>query len=232
MPQTNTVTSFHRHRGPDETGRGAAHRRAGAVGARSIRVVLSDQTVTLDMAGTLVTITATDHDSSGRTGTSGTFTVNPSGIHHYVVSASERKAARAVSPRTVLARTANNNTVTTDNSTVVTMTSSGSAQVDSDGNGTFGDNTKTLVNGTFTISTRDSVWRASRSSATPPAARRATSSSITINPAAGDYQSHETRLECPLHLGPMNGSVWGTPSADDAPSQQQAALSRFSTLTP
>ena len=61
---------------------------------------------------------------------------------------------------TVTAKDASGNTVTTDSSTEVTMTSStGNVLFDANGDGSFNDNSQTLSSGTFTISTKDNVFR-------------------------------------------------------------------------
>ena len=111
--------------------------------------VLSGVSVTPTSAGTGKTFIVT---GSTKTGTS-TFNVNPGAIASYAVSAAAATRGTAFNV-TVTAKDANNNTVTTDSSTVVTLTSStGNVQFDSNGDSTFGDNSQTLSSGTFTIST-------------------------------------------------------------------------------
>jgi len=82
---------------------------------------------------------------------------------------------------TVTAKDVNGNTVTTNSVTVATLTGSGSAQFDSDGNSVFGDNTKVLSNGIFTISTRDNVAETMTLTASSAGGKTGTSSSITVN---------------------------------------------------
>ncbi|HEX7408304.1 MAG TPA: hypothetical protein VF515_11730 [Candidatus Binatia bacterium] len=106
--------------------------------------------------------------------------VIPGPIDHYVVGASTPQVAGTPFTVTVTAKDVNNNTVTYS-SRAVTMTGTGSVQFDSDGNGTFGDNTKTLSSGTFTISTKDTVAESITVTATDANAKTGTSSSIVIN---------------------------------------------------
>src|SRR5208337_3343481 len=78
--------------------------------------------------------------------TTGTLTVVPGAIASYVVTATSPQAAGAAFNATVTAKDSGGNTVTNDSSTLVAMTSStGNAQFDGNGDGTFGDNTKTLT---------------------------------------------------------------------------------------
>jgi len=126
--------------------------------------------------GSSLTFTAT---SSGKTGTT-SFNINPGAIASYVVSAAAQQTAGTAFSATVTAKDANNNTVTTDSTTVVTMTGTGSAQFDSNGDSTFGDNTKVLTSGAFTISTKDAVPEAVTLTATSAGGKTGSSSSITI----------------------------------------------------
>ena len=107
----------------------------------------------------------------------------PAPLHHFDVTASSPQTAGATFSVTVTAKDASGNTLTTDNSTVVTMTSNGSAQFDSNGDDTFGDNTQTLTSGTFTIHTKDNVAEGVTLAATA-GDKTGSSSSITVDPAA------------------------------------------------
>lgn len=109
-----------------------------------------------------------------------TINVNDGTIASYEVSASSPQTAGVAFLTTVTAKNEFGNPVTTDSATVVTMTGTGSVQYDSNGNGTFGDNTKTLSNGTFTISTKDAVVEAVTLTATDGNSKTGSSSSITI----------------------------------------------------
>ena len=123
---------------------------------------------------------------------SASFTVTPGAIDHYSVSTSPATRAAAFNV-TVTAQDQFNNTVTTDNSTVVAM-SAGSANVQFDSNGdtTFGDKTKTLSSGTFTISTKDNIGETVTITATDGSGKTGTSSSIAIGAVAGDFVSRAT----------------------------------------
>ncbi len=80
------------------------------------------------------------------------------GVDHYVVTPSV-SSTNAGKVFTAVVQAYNNvNAPITDNSvdgTFVVMSSSGSAQFDANGDGTYGDNIKTLTNGTFTINVTD-----------------------------------------------------------------------------
>jgi Peptidase family C25 len=144
---------------------------------------------TLTLAQT-TTITASDGTLTGVASSS--LLVNPGAINSYVVSATSPQAITIPFITTVTAKDANNNTVTTDSSTVVTMTSaSGNMQFDSNGDATFGDNTKTLSSGTFTISTKDNVAETTTITATDTNTKTGTSGSIVVAPPA-KYRSRQT----------------------------------------
>jgi len=107
--------------------------------------------------------------------------VNPAAIGSYTVTAGSPQGTAAPFSTTVTAKDAFGNTVTSDNSTVVTMSSStGNAQFDSDGNGTYGDNTKTLASGTFNITTKDDITETVTLTASSSGGKTGTSSPISI----------------------------------------------------
>ena len=149
---------------------------------------------------------------------SSVITYTPGAIHHYDVNAPSPQTVYVPFTTTVTAKDANGNTVTTDNSTVVTMTSSGSAQFDSDGNAIFGDNTKTLSSGTFTISTKDYLAESVTITAASADGKTGASSPITVNAAdfrsaaSGDWNDEATWER-------FDGSAWvaaaATPSSAD-----------------
>jgi autotransporter-associated beta strand protein len=122
---------------------------------------------------------ATSASGTGAAGLS--LTVNPAAIAAYNVGVTSPQVTSVIFPTTVSAIDAFGNTVSTDSSTVVTMTSSGSAQFDSNGDGTFGDNAKTLVNGTFTINTKNDSVETITLTATSAGGKTGTSSAITFN---------------------------------------------------
>jgi autotransporter-associated beta strand protein len=110
-------------------------------------------------------------------------TINPGAIASYTVTAVSPQIQYNPFSVTVIAEDAHGNTVTTDSSTQVTMSSStGNVQFDSNGDGTYGDATKTLSAGTFTIQAKDNVAESVGIIATDASANTGTSSSITISP--------------------------------------------------
>ncbi|MEI6656672.1 MAG: LamG-like jellyroll fold domain-containing protein, partial [Verrucomicrobiota bacterium] len=79
-------------------------------------------------------------------------------LHHFEVTATSQQMIGSPFSVTVTAMDVDGMPLTNDSSTLVTMTSNtGHAQFDSDANGTFGDNIKTLSSGSFTITTKDAV---------------------------------------------------------------------------
>src|SRR5439155_585009 len=109
----------------------------------------------------------------------GDFAVGEPAIDHYVVTAASPQTAGTAFNTTVTAQDIFNQTVP-DSATIVTLSSStGNAQLDSNGDSMFGDNTKTLSNGAFTITTAGNKTL----TASAPDLTSATSSSFTINPA-------------------------------------------------
>ena len=108
--------------------------------------------------------------------------VPPAGsLDHFDVAVSSPQLAGSTFSITVTAKNASGNTMTADNLTLVTMASStGHAQFDSNADGTSGDNTKTLANGTFTINMKDDVVEVVTITATGGGGR-GTSKAITMN---------------------------------------------------
>jgi autotransporter-associated beta strand protein len=134
--------------------------------------------ITLTKAET-TTITATDGTIAGTASSS--LLVNPGTIASYLVVASSPQNAETAFNVVVTAKDANSNTVTTDSSTVLTMTSdTGNVQFDSNGDGTFGDNTKQLSNGTFTISAKDDTVETAVITATDENSKTGSTASITV----------------------------------------------------
>jgi hypothetical protein len=112
-----------------------------------------------------------------------TVTFTPGPMDHYLVTASPTQLSGSAFDVNVKAVDLYNNCVTTDSSTVVTLSNTGSAQFDSNGNGVFGelnDNHQTLANGAFTLHARDQVLEAIVITATDPNAKTGSSSTITI----------------------------------------------------
>ena len=144
---------------------------------------------TLTLAQT-TTVTATDGALAGVASSS--LIVNPGAINSYVVTAATPQSTGVAFNTSVTAKDANNNTVTTDNSTVVTMSSaSGNMQFDSNGDTTFGDNTKTLTSGALTISTRDNVGETTTITAIDGNGKTGTSSNVVVA-APAKYRSKQT----------------------------------------
>ncbi len=142
---------------------------------------------------TLGTRTATSISITGLTGFSD-FAAGEQGIDHYQVTASSPQVAGATFTTTVTAQDALNETVVEDSSTVVTMTSStGNAQYDSNGDATFGDNTKTLTAGTFTIDTKDNVAETVNLIATDPNSKTGTRTGLVINPTTATHLAFTTQ---------------------------------------
>ncbi|MFL6244796.1 MAG: beta strand repeat-containing protein [Thermoanaerobaculia bacterium] len=124
---------------------------------------------------------ATSISATGLTYFLHTFAMGNQEIDHYVVSASSPQSAGTPFTATITAQDALNITAN-NSSTVVTMSSNTThAQFDSDGNGTFGDNTKTLTSGTFTISTKDNSAESVTLTATDANGKTGSSIAITVN---------------------------------------------------
>ena len=122
--------------------------------------------------------------------TSSTFDVIPGAIDHYVVSATTPQTRGAPFNVSITAQDVNNNTVTTDSSTVVTLSAS-SANVLYDGgaDSSFSDNTVTLSGGTATVSAKDNFAETVTLTATDAGANTGTSANVVITPLTGDFIS-------------------------------------------
>lgn len=119
------------------------------------------------------TLTATDGTIAGMPSSS--FNVASGAIDHYVVVAGAIQVVGAPFNVTATAKDAYENTVTTDSSTSVTM-SSGS------GNVQFDVNPVTLASGTFVVSATDNTLETTTITATDGNSKTGTTGSITINP--------------------------------------------------
>ncbi len=124
--------------------------------------------------------------STGATGISslGDFAIGEQEIDHYVVNTTSPQTAGITFLTTVTAEDLLNETVVYDNSTVVTMGSSGSVQFDSNGDASFGDNTKALTTGTFTISTKDNIAETISITVTDGNSKTGSNAGLLINPGA------------------------------------------------
>jgi hypothetical protein len=131
--------------------------------------VLSGVSVTPTIAGSNLTFTV---NASGKTGTA-TFNVNPGAINSYTVSAGTAQTVGIAFNVTVTAKDANQNIVTTDNSTSVTLSGMGSA--------TATVNPKTLTAGVAVYSVTDTNAETITITATDGNSKTGVSSSITVN---------------------------------------------------
>ncbi len=117
----NTVTTFTGTVDMSETGGGAGGTVTPSQSSAFTAGVLSGQSVTLTKSGSLVTITVTDHAGTGKTGVSGTFTVNPGTANKLAFGQqpTDTTAGVAISPAvTVIVQDQNGNTVTGSSASV------------------------------------------------------------------------------------------------------------------
>ncbi|MDR3458409.1 MAG: fibronectin type III domain-containing protein [Verrucomicrobiae bacterium] len=119
------------------------------------------------------TITATDGTIGGKASSS--FNVVPGAIDHYAVAAGSTQVIGVPFNVTVTALDASGNTVTTDSSTAVTLSSAS-------GNVVLAVNPVTLVNGTNGTSATDSVLETTTITATDGNSKTGVSGGITFNP--------------------------------------------------
>ena len=145
--------------------------------------------VTRRYSGSAWAATSTGARGSTSTGATnltafGDFAIGEQIINGYTISATSPQTAGVAFNTTVTARDILNQTVPDDSATSVAMTSSGSAQFDSDGNGMFGDTNKTLASGTFTISTKDTVAQTVTVTATDGNSKTGLSGNVGVTPAA------------------------------------------------
>ena len=155
----------------------------------------------------------------------GALTETVGALHHYAVSAAKPQNATVVFSTTVTAQDQFNNTVTTDNSTVVTMSGTGSVQFDSNGDGTYGDNTKTLSSGTFNINTRDNSTETVNLTATDANGKTGSFTGLAVYaaPANGDYRSAVSGPWATAGTWEkFNGTTWVTATA--APSSSDGVI--------
>jgi hypothetical protein len=151
---------------------------------------------------------ATGITAGGLTG-GGDFVTGNQLIDHYTVTASSPQVAGGSFLTTVTAKDLFDVTVS-GGTTVVTMTSNtGHAQFDSNGDGTFGDNTKALTNGTFTIVTKDNVAESVTLIATDANAKTgsATVTVIVLSPPASLNAAAASTALVQLSWSPVNGAT-------------------------
>jgi hypothetical protein len=115
---------------------------------------------------------------------SSNFTINPAAIHHYSISAASSAFAGESFAVTGSALDVFSNAVTTDNSTLVTLSSTtGNVVFDANDNGVFaesGDNVIALSNGTFSLNARDNVVQTVSLTATDTLGKTGGSGLITV----------------------------------------------------
>jgi len=161
--------------------------------------VLSGVSVTPTVAGNNLTFIVT---GSSKTGTAMIATINPGAIASYSVTATTPQTRGTAFPVTVTAKDSNGNTVTTDSSTQVTMTSSTT-------NVQFTGNPATLSSGTFTISALDNYFENVTLTATDGNTKTGTSSSIAVNPLNGDFASRASAAwSATTTWSNFNGTAW------------------------
>ena len=162
---------------------GGAQTTASGTGIATFSALSINQTGTKSLTATV--------SSPALNVTSSTVTVTPGAIDHYVVSTTTSQTRGTAFSVTVTAQDVNNNTVTTDSSTVVTLTSSTHNMLfDGSGDSSFSDNMAALSSGTFTINAQDNFGESVTITATDSNAKTGTSSSITMNGLSGDYRSN------------------------------------------
>ncbi len=143
--------------------------------------------VTLRTSGSQ-SVTVTDNANGSLTNTE-SWSVSAAAIDHYhVTSVSYSQTAGSPFTITITAHDQFHNVVN-DSSTSVTMTSSsGTMAFDANGDGTYGDNSKTLTNGTFDITARDNTAATGVTvTATDAGSKTGTSSAYTISSGAIDH---------------------------------------------
>jgi len=107
---------------------------------------------------TRLSATPTSHSAELTLGSGTTdFALGNAGIDHYIVTAASPQTQGATFTTSVAAEDQFNQPVSDDNTTAVTMGSSGAVEYDANGDATFNDNVKTLTAGAFAIDTRDNT---------------------------------------------------------------------------
>jgi hypothetical protein len=170
-----------------------------------------------------VTLTFT---ANGHSVNSSSINVSPGAIASYAVGAGTATRAAAFNV-TVTAKDAYGNPVTTDNSTVVTL-SSGSANVQ------FTGNPATLAAGTFTFSALDNYFETVTLTATDANAKTG-STSVNINPVNGDFISRATgNWNANTTWSNWTGSAWvnaGSPPTSTTSATNEICVQSPHTVT-
>ena len=116
----------------------------------------------------------------------------------------------------------------------MTLTSTGGAQFDGNGDGVFGDNTRTLAGGTFTINTRDNNAETITLAATDATPKTGASASVAVNTGTtgtGAYPRHQRQLGGRGHLGEMERLGVVAASAAPATSDDVVTIRNGHTVT-
>ncbi len=167
---------------------------SGTIPAGTSEVTIAGVTYTKAESGVVLTATRTSGDDL-TSGDSTPFTVDPAGIAGYMVSLSSPQPAGVTFEVTVTARDQFSNPVTTDSSTLVSLSSS-SGRVSFDGNrdGIFDDNVKRLEAGSVSLNARDTTAETTALTATDTAGKTG-SVSLTINAGAASALAFTTQPE-------------------------------------
>jgi subtilase family serine protease len=129
----------------------------GTIPAGASRVTLGGVTYTKAESGVVLIASRTSGDALAP-GNSVPFTVDPGAIASYAITSSSPQPLGNTFAVSVTARDQFANTVTADSSTLVTLrSSSGHVLFDSNADGVFGDTTKALAAGTFSMNAKGTV---------------------------------------------------------------------------
>jgi DNA-binding protein Fis len=136
-----------------------------------------------------LTLTVSLTDPAGNQGSNVTDTVaKDTALDHYVITTGTSQTVGVGWSATVTAQDASNATVSSDSSTVVTMTENGNALFYTDGNYNTTTTTYTLSGGTATIFVKDNVSESITLTATDGNSKTGNSSSITVG--SGGIESY------------------------------------------
>jgi fibronectin-binding autotransporter adhesin len=185
-------------------------------------------------ATTTGTRTATSAQATGLSAF-GDFAIGENVTDHYAVTAATPQTAGVAFNTTVTAQDIFNQTVEGDSTTAVTLTGTGGAQFDSNGDGVFGDNTRTLAGGTFTINTRDNNAETITLAATDATPKTGASASVAVNTGTtgtGAYRSATSGNWAAVGTWERwNGSAWVAASAAPATSDDVVTIRNGHTVT-
>lgn len=185
-------------------------------GVGTLNVTLTNTTAT--------TITATDGTIAGTASSS--LTINPGAIDSYSVSASSPQNAGTGFGVSVTAKDPYGNTVTTDSSTSVTM-SSGSGHM------TFDANPKTLANGSITVNATDNTVETTTIIATDGNGKTGASANVSITalPKYRSKQSGNWNVSGSWEVSNDNGVIWVAASGSPASSDGTITIRNGHTIT-